>query len=314
MDMIKAYAEQVASYLPASGREDVASEIYANLSEEFEDWLPAHPEANAAGFLDATKPHPMKYATQLADRASTWLIGPQFYFSFISALKAGASITTGLYFVLAVVVALTSGAYVRSFIGVFTDLPGTLLWVSAIILGVFVAIERSGEGANWLDDWTSKDLKPIGGRQPISRVETFFDLGLSTLGLLLVLNIVELPLLVRHDGAWINDWSLQLPAWTWWAAGALFAWDIGFCVIRLFRSHWSPPLRLTTIATNAAWVGLLLFIANQPDLLQVTGASAEELKDVTPFFNRVAHGTVLVIVAILAWDTISHAWRLFKRV
>ena len=160
MDMIRAYAEHVASYLPTKGREDVATEIYANICEEFEDWRSEHPEGNPADYLDETKPHPMRYATQMAEESSTWLIGPQFYFSFISALKVGASITTGFYLFLAVVVALTSGSYIKSFLGVFAGLPATLLWVSAAILGVFVAIERSGERASWLDDWSSKDLRP----------------------------------------------------------------------------------------------------------------------------------------------------------
>jgi hypothetical protein len=313
MDLIRAYAQQVVSYLPAKGRDEVASEIYANLSEEFEDWRAGHPGRGSADFLDATKMHPMKYATQMADGSSTCLIGPRLYFSFISALKIGASITAGLYFFLAVLVALTSGSAVRSFIGVFAGLPETLLWVSAAILGVFVALEKSGEDADWLEEWSAKDLKPIDGRQPISRIETFFDLGLSTLILLWVLDIVRLPLLIQQDGAWIEDWIVSLPPWFWWVAGGLLVFDIVFSVLRLLRTHWTSRLRLTTIATNSVWIALLLFAARQPELLKVSEPLQENLSDVLPFLDRAVRGILLTICAALAVEAIVHAIRLARQ-
>lgn len=315
MDIIKAYAEQVASFHPPGVRKELASEIYANLSEECDDWQSENEGAGPGDFLDQTKVHPMKYATQFAEAGTNYLVGPQFYFSFISAIKTAASIIFGVYFILAIMLSLTTGSYTSSFIGIIAGIPGTLLWVSAIILGIFVAIERSGESASWLDKWSSTDLRPQLEKARISRAETFFDMGISILGLLLVLGIIDLPLLVRHDGDWIDQysWFVQLPAWMWWAAGALLVFDIGFSALRLLRSYWTTPLRLITIATNLLWIALIVIAASYPQLITLVEPSRADFSDVLPLLNKGATILLLSIGAVIGVDTLVHVWRLLKQ-
>lgn len=193
------------------------------------------------------------------------------------------------------------------------DIPETLLWVGAVILGVFVAMEKSGERASWLDNWKASDLKPIDGHQQISKAETFFDLGLSTLALLWLTDIIRFPAMIRHDGIWITGWTVLLPTWFWLAAGALLVFDVGFCLVRLMRGFWSKKLRLTTIVTNLLWISLLLYGIAQPQLLSIQEQVSTDILELLPMANRALDGVLAVICLILTWEMLTHIWRLVRK-
>ena len=310
MDVLKSYAHQVVSYHPEKARDDLFAEIYDELCEEFQDWQQQNPGQSEADFLDANREHPMKFATRLAAEDSAYLVGPQFYFSFISALKIGATLVAGFYLFLAILNALASGLNLRAFFSVLATIPVTLLWVSAAILGVFIALEKSGERASWLDDWSAADLKPIDEHKQISRGETLFDLGIAVLALLWLVDIIHVPLIVDADGRLLGDWLINLPDWFWIAAGALLVFDIAYALFRLTRNFWSPRLRLTSIAANLLWFALLGFAITQPDLLALQGEPTATQQDLLLIINRVLKGSLAVVCAIVAWDTVTHLWRL----
>ena len=310
MDMLKAYAHEVVSYHPAAQRDDLFAEIYDELCESYSDAKAESPSLSETEFLDRTREHPMKFATRLAAADSAYLVGPQFYFSFLQALKIALSLVVVFHVIVGAVTALASGNVWSGFWGSVSSIPESLLWVSASVLGVFVALEKSGERATWLDDWNAKSLKPVDSHQSISRFETAFDLGFSTFALLLILDVIELPAAVRHNGEWIHDWVVNLPSWFWVLAGIMLVFDIGFSLYRLMRSHWSRNLRLVTIVSNVLWLGLLGYAVGQADLLTVANESAREY---LVFFERAAKGGLLVACAIIAWDTLTHVWRLVRK-
>lgn len=308
MDMLKAYAHQVVSYHPAAQRDEEFAEIYDSLCEEYADQKSTNPDLSEEGFLNANKPHPMKYATQLATDDSTYLVGPQFYFSFLSSLKISLSIVVVFHVAIGVVTALASGRIWNSFWNAITGIPGSLLWVGAAVLGVFVALEKSGEKATWLDKWDASDLSEIEEHQSISRGEIAFELVFSSFALLWLLDFIQLPVMVRHDGEWIRDWAVNLPDWLWLLAGLLLVTDIVFSVYRLTRSLWTRNMRLITVVTQVFWIALLAYAASQSGFLSVQNAEAIEL---LPIFENATRGFLLVAIVIIAWDTLSHARRLF---
>ena len=312
MNLLKAYVNQVVSYHPPTDRDELFAEIYDEICEEYADLLVENPGLSEAEFLDTSKQHPMKFATQLASYSSSYLVGPQFYFSFLSVLKNGASITAIIFLILAVIAALASGDSWRTFFQVLSEMPGALLLVSAVILGIFVAMEKGGEKTTWLDGWKASDLKTADGHQSISRGESFFDLSLSTIALLWIFNIIPTPSVVRYDDVWAEDWVILLPDWCWMAAAGLFLFDIVFSLLRLTRNLWTRRLRQTTIAENILWLALLGFVVLQPQLLDVAGSEAKEIIDLIPLLNKMFKGGLVVMMAIIAWDTASHSWRLFK--
>ncbi|MBT8072278.1 MAG: hypothetical protein HKP21_01080 [Xanthomonadales bacterium] len=307
MDMLKAYAHEVVSYHPATQRDDLYAEIYDELCESFSDAQTEEPKLSEAEFLNRTKEHPMKFATRLASVNSAYLIGPQLYFSFLQVLRIALSLVVVFHVIVGAVTALASGNIWSSFWRSFASIPESLLWVGACVFGVFVALERSGEKATWLDNWDAKSLKPVDSHQSISRFETAFDLGFSTYALLLILDVIDLPPAVFHNSEWIHDWAVNLPSWFWVLAGIMLAFDIGFSLYRLMRAHWSRNLRLVTIVSNVIWLGLLGYAVGQAELLTVAHESAREF---LVFFERAAKGGLLVACAIIAWDTMTHVWRL----
>jgi len=310
MDVLKSYAHQVVSYHPEKARDDLFAEIYDELCEEFKDWQEMNPGKSEANFLDASREHPMKYATRLAAEDSAYLVGPQFYFSFLSALKIGAAITAGFYLVLATIYASISGFSIGTFLRVLSGIPLTLLWVSASILGVFVALERSGERASWLDKWSAADLEPIDDNKQMSRGHTLFDLGIAVVALLWLVDIIQIPAIIDLDAGTTSYWLTDLPDWFWTAAGVMLVFDIAHALFRLTRNFWSPRLRLTTIASNLIWIGLLGFAIVQPDLLSIQAEPANLSQDVLQISNKAIRGSLGVVCAILAWDTVTHIWRM----
>ena len=312
MNLLEAYVHQVVSYHPPAIRDELFAEIYDEICEEYADQREANPDLSEADFLDTNKQHPMKYATQLASDSSSYLVGPQFYFSFLSALKTGISITAGIFVVLAAIAALASGNYWRTFWQVFFGVPEALLWVSAVILGVFVALEKGGEKATWLEGWKASDLEVADGHQSISRTESFFDLSLSTIALLWIFDIIRMPAVVSHNGVWIEDSVVLLPDWFWMAAAGMFLFDIGFSLLRLTRNLWTRRLRLITIGTNFLWLAMLGFVVAQPQLLDVAGFEPGVVTDLIPSINRAMKVGLIVVMVIVAWDAASHIWRVLN--
>ena len=312
MELLKSYAHQVASYHPAKDRDELFAEVYDELCEEFADWSASHPGGDEVAFLNANRQHPMRHATHLAGEHQNYLIGPQFYYSFIEALKAAAGITAGIYLAFGIVSALSSGAWVSSMLKMLFAWPHTLMWVALVILGVFVALERSGERAAWLERWKASDLKPLDSHARVSRVEAFFDIGWDVLCLLWITRLVEVPTLIWHHGEPVFGWVLNLPSVLLVIAGGLFAFDIAFSLLRLWHGFWSRRLRWTNIANNLAGIALLAWALSHRPMLSVLGPPEEDLEVLQGLVNLSLNWLLVGIGLALAWDALSHAWRLWK--
>ena len=312
MDFLKSYAHEVVSYHPEKGREELFAELYDELCEEFSDWQIEHPDGDEAAFLDAEKDHPMRFATRLAPEGSAYLIGPQFYYSFISALKIATVVTLGFHLLLGMFNVVGSGVSVGSIARLLVAATGTLLWVYACIIGVFIALQRSGEKASWLDNWTASKLVPSDSHQPISNSETFTDLGIALLGLLWLLDIIQVPFMVAYDGSWTTILEVTLPDKVWVSVGILLVLDIGYCIVRLAKRFWTPSLRLTSIAFNIAWITWLSYVAAQTNLISASGLEAAGVEHLQPLLIKVTRGFLYFIVFLLAVDTLKHSWKLLK--
>ena len=311
MDYLSAYAQEVVSHYPEKIREEMFAEIYDELCEEYADWSEANEEATQAKFLEELKGHPIRYATRLAPEGQAYLIGPRFYYSFISAIKVAALVVAIVFTILAVITALASGSFLSSFIGMMVAIPGTLVWVFAIIAIVFVCLERTGEKASWLENWKAGDLKPVQSHHAIKKGETFFELALSLLLLFWILDVVPFPSVVWHDGAWMEGWKLMLPEWFFFLFGGLLVADIVFSVYKLTRRSWVTHLRSTQIVVNITWIGLLAFALAQPELI-ANGSDSEFVVKMLPLLNNILKSILFVSCLIIAYDTLMHFWRILK--
>lgn len=309
MNVLSAYAHQVVAYHPQNQRDDLFAEIYDDLCEEYAEMKEQHPELDETDFLNRRRPHPVKYATRLAAEGSAYLVGPQFYFSFITALKVAVSIVVTVHVVLGILAVAASGDIWRAFWGVMLEIPQTLLWVCTSVLGVFVALEKSGEQAKWLDKWDAKDLKPLDGHGNISRFETTFDLAFSTFALLWILDVIRIPPAIRHDGEWLSELTTALPDSFWLVAALLLLFDIGFGLYRLNRTLWTRRLRWVTVGNNLTWLALLAYAVSSPQLILAGGEMAPEL---LPLVNKASKGLLMIIFAVIAVDTLKQLWQLYR--
>ncbi len=312
MNVLKAYAHQVATYHPEKVQDDLFAEVYDELCEEYGDWLELNHGKTEVEFLDAGKEHPARYATRLVSDKSAYLVGPQYYFSLLSALKTGAIITAGFCLVMGIISALASGEYWGAFWRMLASIPTSLLWVSASILGVFVALEKSGERASWLDNWKAGDLKRLESHKQISPTETYFDLAISSFLLLWLADVIRFPMVIRYDGIWTPDWIVNLPPLLWSLVAVLLVFDIGFCVIRLARKFWSRNLRLVTIVTNLVWIAVFIFAVVQPQLVSAQESATGDIPQLVPLVNMLLDGLLIGITVIIAWDTFSHLRQITK--
>lgn len=310
MKMLEAYAHQVVSYHPAAQRDELFAEIYDELCEEFSDRQAQESALSEIGFLKKYKQHPMRYATQLAAGSGSYLIGPQFYFSYLSTIKVAVTVVVLFHLAFGAFSALTSGETLNVFWRTLLIIPHTLLWVVVAVTGVFAALERSGEKASWLDDWDAESLKPINDHQMVSRWESSLDLGLSTFGLLLVLDVVEFPIMFNNGPDWIQKWTVNVPDGFWLATGFLFALGIGFSLYCLYRTFWTPRMRAMVIIKNILWIILLTVALNHAELLSLESHAMSEL---TPLLEKVARGILLGVCLIIGWDTAVQIRHLIKR-
>lgn len=312
MNLLKAYVQQVVSYHPPASRDELFAEIYDEICEEYADQKTENPNLSETAFLDSNKQHPMKYATQLATESSSYLIGPQFYFSFISALKIGITITVLIHIILAAIAAVQSERWFGAFLHVMFEIPATLLWVSVVILSIFIVLEKSGEKAIWLDGWKASYLSLSDNFQKISRGESLFDFALSTIGLLWIFEFIKMPTIIDVNKVEIIDWSVKLPDWFWLVIVAMLIFDLAFCVVRISRHFWTRNLRIITIVTNVIWLVMLGFVVSHSQIIDATAAAAIVDAELLRIMNFVIKNIILGAMIIITWETVSHIRRILK--
>lgn len=300
MDLIKAYANKVASYLPAKQRASMRDEIYADLADEFDDY-----SATPEDFL-ADKPHPMKYAAALAEPNQAYLIGPQFYFSYVETLKGAAAIVSIIFIGLGLLEVGTSGELIAPLLSASFSLLQALIWTTAAITGIFIALERSGERASWLDNWQTDSLTHWQSAQTISRTTIAFELGMSLILLAWLMGLFQFPTFIWHEGQRIEDWQLLINDGLRWAFIALLIVDVVQALWQLFEPVWSSAKRWVRIGFNGLWILALLFAWAQPDKIQLMiSPLPDNLASLEALFNQLLNWGLLGAAALVLWDSID---------
>ena len=310
MELIRAYSDKVAGYLPKSIRQDTADELYDSLCEQYEESQDEQPDE--AQFLQS-RPHPIKMATQFSEKESLYLIGPAYYLSFIEAIKIAAIIVGAIHVGLFALAAWGSGTVMQAFLQTLANLPGAYLYVLVVIGIVFVVLEKAGERAKWLDKWSVKDLQRELGKEKISRFETLFELNVSAIAFMWLLGVIQLPSVVRHDGVWLTNLTAQIPSLLLTLMVIVLAVDILVSVYKLIRGVWSRSQRLAAIALDGLWIVFLLVLINiDPLVTQEALAGVPQATDVLQVINNAIDVSLGIAVLIIGWDAVSHLLRLLK--
>ncbi|EAR07381.1 hypothetical protein [Reinekea blandensis] len=308
MDLIRAYADKVAGYLPRRIRQETADELYDSLSEQFEERQSHDDECDPMVFVQQ-QPHPIRMATQLGQNESLYLIGPGFYLSFIEAIKMTALVVAVLHVALFAVSAWTSDNLVQAFIQSLFGVPETLGNAVVIIALIFFVLERSGERASWLDRWNAEDLAAT-EHAPISKTESLIEINVSAIGFLLFSGAIELPSLADHDGIWLTDLTFNLPGALLMVLCGLLLLDVLFGAVKLVRSVWIPRFRQIQCLLNGVWmVILVLVIDQQPLLSSLNDVDTRVLTGIETGINV----ALLIAIVVMAWESATHLYQLYVK-
>lgn len=299
MELLRAYANKVASYLPAKQRESMRDEIYADLCDDFDEC-----QTSEENFL-AGKPHPMRYAGQLTEPNQGYLIGPQFYFSYLETLKGVAAVVCVVFIVLGLLEFDTSRSLNGSLLRMGSSILEAIVWNSAIVTGIFIALERGGERASWLDTWKIDSLKHWQSAQRISRTAIAFELGMAIFLLAWLLGIFEHSNFFWR-GQRVEDVQLVIPDGLYWAFIALLMVDILQAVWQFFEPVWSDRKRWARIGFNLLWIIALLIAWEQPDKIQLLVTEGRGSLDRPEFqLNKIFNWALLGVAILVFWDSVD---------
>jgi len=311
MDIIRAYADKAASYLPKNIRQDTADELYDSLSEQLEE---AEQSSDFTAMDLITKqPHPIRMATQMSDSEQLHLIGPVYYLSFVEALKVAAIVIAVIHAGLFGLEAWGSDNLIQAFVKILSNFPGVYFDAVAIIGLIFVAIEKTGQRAKWLDKWKVNDLIRESQNQKISTFESIFEMNIAAIVMLWMGGFIKLPFMLHQDNGWVADIAAQIPNLIIVFIFILLAFDILMSAIKLLYRVWSPQLRIVNLISNAAWV-IILTLLIQIDPLFTTESFTNVLKvdDLLLAINTGVNISLAIGIAIICWDSVMHIYRLLK--
>ncbi len=300
MELIDSYLHEVSRHLPVDQRQDVTEDLRAVIEEEVYGSAGDNPitDEHQAEVL-ARFGHPLKVAGQYAPRRA--LIGPELFPAFVQTLKVILTIALVAQFVVALGVALANDWQVGPFEFVFMTLE-TLLWVAAVVVGVFIAIEYSGEKLGWYERWQPQTLAKG-------------NLGVADRGDVITNLITEgFFLLWWNDVIVLDRWfpalqdTVSLGA-SWgpyfWCFNVVF----GLCFVLhayvLVIGLWRFRALVAEIVLNAAVAALGVTLAFESDLIQLGDAVTEV---VSGHIDNVVRMVILVIVGFTLWDV----WLAFK--
>ena len=294
MQLIERYLTEVEAHLPKTQRDDIVVELRDDLVEQVQaraDSADRKPTlADESAVLESLG-HPLKLASSYKSRR--YLIGPELYPAYLQALKVA------LCSVFAVIVfaslvfgsADTWGLVVKGLLNSFFEVG---LWVAGIVTLSFLALESSGSGVEWYDDWKPEDLKL--GSRPLDYSAVVSNLVSEGLFLLWWNGLI----LGGWDAAEGADLSVNLSViWheLFWPLNVLFGASFLVHVVVLARSAWTRWLSMAELVLCALLlitIGVLL--GNQPLVV-----SNPELA-IVPWIDRTLVMSLLVIAGFTVWD------------
>lgn len=308
------YVHAVTVQLPESQREDLARELRATI----EDTVAAAPhgtdpaDAERQALLDLGHPATLADSYRGEGRA---LIGPRLYPAWLRTLKALLTWVPVLAAILMLVLGALTGETVLGVIGgavsaVFWSAFQVVFWVT---LGFAIA-ERADAGNVGLDalgvddrdDWDPADLPEPEDRSHVP----WGDAISAVLGNAFLLALLLLPYRLggQVEGVeWAQIFTDSFYSLRWLlAAGA--ALSLLVSIVVLARRRWTWRTALTNLVGGLAFTVPLVWLAARNDLfawdtLPLSWLRPGETLEIHESWTLGI--TVVVLVAILAWETVE---------
>ncbi len=300
MQIIESYVHEVARYLPEDQRSEVVADLMASLCEELDERVAEQGrEPRVQDELDvlAGFGHPLKVANQYLP--PRFLIGPELYPIFVQALKILLCIALGGLVVVGLILALVSDWRISPW-SLFWATVGVVVWVTVVLLGVFIALEASGERVRWYDNWTPKAI------------------GDSTLGIVDRGDIISNLLTSGFFLLWWNDvlvWpdivgALDTYALELGSVWEVYFWHLNVVVGGSFLLHfyllvvglWARLTLVTDIVLNTALLAIVAVLVSS-GLIELQGTLPPEVP--VDILQQILRVSLLVLMGFIVWDIVK---------
>jgi hypothetical protein len=264
MELINRYVREVGRRLPRKQRVDIENELHSSL----EDTLDGRARQSGGAPDEALAVEVLKEFGPPARVAASYrtgvrhLIGPEWYFGFITTMKVCLIVLGGL-FLLSLVSGLSGSQRTLQEVGwhlllTFSEFQSDAFGVLGLVVLIFAIIERTADRAPAADDdWDPRSLPPIDDPDRLTRSEPIVSTALAVLFLFLLLffqNRIGAFVSAGADGCWVPmlgpGFARHLPLLYLYLGGVLI-----LNLVLLRHGRWNPPLRWADLALN-----LLLFV------------------------------------------------------
>ena len=297
MRLVESYLIEVCRFVPSELRDEIARDLREAIAEEIYVLADAHNEdptdTDVKQVLNRFG-HPLKVAAQY--QPHRYLIGPEVFPAMLQTLRVVVGLALGVQVLAVIVMGSLEGWSVGPW-GLFWMTFEFVLWVIFVVVGVFIAIEYSGEKLGWYETWRVQSLTPH---------------SMSTISLSdIVTNIVT-------EGFFLLWWNdvvvLQntfpggvltvdlMPIWSeyFWFFNVVFGILFVLHIYTLILGVWRKWCLLCEILAHATLIGLALVLMASGDLVAIGG-------DLVPNIGLIevqttAKGILLVLLGLTLWD------------
>jgi hypothetical protein len=297
MQLVESYVNEVCRFVPSELRDEIARDLREAIAEEIYVLADARNE-------DATDTdvklvlnrfgHPLKVAARY--QPQRYLIGPEIFPAMLQTLRVVIGFALGVQVLAVIVMGSLEGWSVGPW-GLFWMTFEFVLGVIVVVVGVFIAIEYSGEKLGWYETWRVQSLTPH-SMSTISLSDIVTNIVTGGFFLLWWNDVVVLQNTI-FDGALSFD---LMPIWSdyFWFFNVVFGWLFVLHIYTLILGVWRRWCLLGKILGNAALIGLALVLITSGDLVAIGG-------DLVPNIGLIevqttAKGILLVLLGLTLWD------------
>jgi len=322
MERLDIYIQEVTRRLPEKSRMEIEMELKSTI-------LDMMPDNYTESDVDAALTQlgsPAKLANQYHERPN-YLIGPNFYDSYITILKMSATIAVIIGLIVAVIdhvitrpddiTLLEAGiSFISNFVGtIIMALMNVFAWTTV----TFAMLDRLVDDASMKKKkWVPEDLKhikPIEPKKQISKGEIFFSLFWTAVWATLyfkasdILGIYEKS---KDDGKleFVEPLFNQEVLLSFWPIVVAFiAFEIGMALYKWMVGRWTKKIAVLNLIYHIVFVIFGLFFINQDhvfnvEFIQYMGDLFDvEKENLQSVWNKVVYGAVLITIITAVLDS-----------
>lgn len=309
------YIHAVTSRLPEGQREDIALELRGTI----EDTVAGRPEPDPAE-AERQALLELGHPTVLADEyrgTGKSLIGPAYYPAWLRTIKTLLIFVPAIVATIMAVVGLLDGDNPGGIVGevITSTMWATMMVLFWVTLGFAIA-ERTGDATlvGVLDDsrgeWDPERL-PEPQKRQVSWGDSILQIILNVF--LLVVLLLPVRLGGSIDGtSWGQIFTDSAYGLRWVLAIGVAASLLATIVV-MVRARWNWPAAIINTAGNALFVLPVIWLASQNNLYAWDTLPLDwidsDSNGLAVNESATLWTTVIVVVAIAAWDTVDGLWK-----